>query len=291
MLAFRLKQKPARSAAALGTLAVVAFYLIAQMVGAGVLIEALVGIDFSLAVILTGAFMVIYIIAGGMLATSWVQIIKAFMLMSAAVGHDRLGHDEDELRTLWSCSRTRRGAVGGGPEVPRAGALPGHAARHGVARAGPGARHGGTAAHPHALLHRARRQGGARSSVMWAMALIGAFYLMTTFLGFGARALLGKAGEEAAGTGGNLAVPNLAEQLGGDVLPGDHRRRGVRDDPRRRGGLVLSASGAVAHDIWSNVVRDGPATPSSEESLGREDRGRGASARSRSPSPSSAARA
>ena len=85
VLAFRLKQKPARSAAALGTLAVVAFYLIAQMVGAGVLIEALVGIDFSLAVILTGAFMVIYIIAGGMLATSWVQIIKAFMLMSAAV--------------------------------------------------------------------------------------------------------------------------------------------------------------------------------------------------------------
>ena len=77
VLAFRLKRQPARAAAALGTLTVVAFYLIAQMVGAGVLIEGLVDIDFSLAVILTGAFMVTYIILGGMLATSWVQIIKA----------------------------------------------------------------------------------------------------------------------------------------------------------------------------------------------------------------------
>src|SRR5688572_9275538 len=85
VLAFRLKQAPARAAAALGTLTVVAFYLIAQMVGAGVLIEGLVDIDFSLAVILTGAFMVSYIILGGMLATSWVQIIKATLLMTAAV--------------------------------------------------------------------------------------------------------------------------------------------------------------------------------------------------------------
>src|SRR5919197_404348 len=85
VLSFRLNQQPARAAAALGTLTVVAFYLIAQMVGAGVLIEALVGIDFWLAVVLTGGFMVIYIVAGGMLATSWVQIIKAFLLMTAAI--------------------------------------------------------------------------------------------------------------------------------------------------------------------------------------------------------------
>jgi cation/acetate symporter len=85
VLSFRLKERPARVAAALGTLAVVGFYLIAQMVGAGVIIQALVGIDFSIAVILTGAFMVSYIILGGMLATSWVQIIKAFLLMTAAV--------------------------------------------------------------------------------------------------------------------------------------------------------------------------------------------------------------
>src|ERR687898_2530947 len=82
VLSFRLNETPARAAAALGTFAVVAFYLIAQMVGAGVLIEKLVGIDFSLAVILTGVFMVVYIIAGGMVATTWVQIVKAVLLMA-----------------------------------------------------------------------------------------------------------------------------------------------------------------------------------------------------------------
>src|SRR5215217_7596285 len=94
VLAYRLKQKPARAAAALGTLSVVAFYLIAQMVGAGVLIEGLVGIDFWLAVVLTGAFMIVYIVAGGMLATSWVQIIKAFLLMGAAI-----------VMTIWVLSK------------------------------------------------------------------------------------------------------------------------------------------------------------------------------------------
>src|SRR3954465_5458450 len=82
VLAFRLRERPARTAAALGTLAVVAFYLIAQMVGAGVLIQALVGIDFSVAVVITGAFMLCYVIFGGMLATTWVQIIKAVLLMA-----------------------------------------------------------------------------------------------------------------------------------------------------------------------------------------------------------------
>ena len=89
VLSFRLNQRPARAAAALGTLSVVAFYLIAQMVGAGVLIEALVGISFPLAVVLTGAFMVIYIILGGMLATTWCRS-SSFLLMTAALG-SRLG--------------------------------------------------------------------------------------------------------------------------------------------------------------------------------------------------------
>src|ERR671917_628288 len=82
VLSFRMNERPARAAAALGTLSVAGFYLIAQMVGAGVLIQALVGIDFALSVILTGAFMIVYIVLGGMLATSWVQIIKAVLLMA-----------------------------------------------------------------------------------------------------------------------------------------------------------------------------------------------------------------
>jgi cation/acetate symporter len=85
VLAFRLRERPARMAAALGTLAVAFFYLIAQMVGAGVLIQALAGIDFALSVVITGTFMVVYVIFGGMLATTWVQIIKAGLLMTAGV--------------------------------------------------------------------------------------------------------------------------------------------------------------------------------------------------------------
>ena len=272
VLAFRLKQKPARSAAALGTLAVVAFYLIAQMVGAGVLIEALVGIDFSLAVILTGAFMVVYIIAGGMLATSWVQIIKAFMLMSAAV-----------VMTVWVVTKTSanpvelfkdaRGQSAEGQKYLEPGLFlttPLDTVSLGLALVL------GTAGLPHILMRffTVPDAKAARSSVIWAMALIGAFYLMTTFLGFGARALLGKAGEEAAGTGGNLALPNLASELGGDLFLAIIAGVAFATILAVVAGLVISASGAVAHDIWSNVVRLRPRLRARGD-LGREDRRRG----------------
>src|SRR5215217_4854033 len=171
-LAYRLKRQPARAAAALGTLAVVAFYLIAQMVGAGVLIEAL---------LLMGAAVVM---------TIWVL---------AEIG--------------WNPLDLFRDARGASPE--------------GEAYLQPGLRFTepldtvslgiglvlGTAGLPHILMRffTVPSAKAARSSVMWAMVLIGAFYVMTTALGFGARAILGEAGVEAAGTGGNLALPNLAD--------------------------------------------------------------------------------
>jgi cation/acetate symporter len=255
VLTFRLKQKPARSAAALGTLAVVAFYLIAQMVGAGVLIEALVGIDFSLAVVLTGAFMVIYIIAGGMLATSWVQIIKAFMLMTAAV-----------VMTVWVMTKTSvnpielfkdaRAESPQGQKYLEPGLFlttPLDTVSLGLGLVL------GTAGLPHILMRffTVPDAKAARGSVMWAICLIGAFYLMTTFLGFGARALLGTAGEEAAGTSGNLALPNLADELGGELFLAIIAGVAFATILAVVAGLVISASGAVAHDIWSNVVRQG----------------------------------
>ncbi len=255
VLTFRLRQKPARCAAALGTLAVVAFYLIAQMVGAGVLIEALVGIDFSLAVVLTGAFMVIYIIAGGMLATSWVQIIKAFMLMSAAV-----------VMTVWVMTKTSanpielfKDARSQSPEGQKY-LEPGLFLTTPLDTVSLGL--GlvlGTAGLPHILMRffTVPNAKAARGSVMWAIVLIGAFYLMTTFLGFGARALLGPAGEEAAGTGGNLALPNLADELGGELFLAIISGVAFATILAVVAGLVISASGAVAHDIWSNVVRAG----------------------------------
>jgi cation/acetate symporter len=254
-LAYRMKQQPARAAAALGTLSVVAFYLIAQMVGAGVLIEGLVGIDFWLAVALTGTFMIIYIVAGGMLATSWVQIIKAFMLMGAAI-----------VMTIWVLSK-----IGWNPidlfRDARAKSAEGEAyLKPGLFLASPLDTVSlglglvlGTAGLPHILMRffTVPDAKAARSSVMWAMVLIGAFYVMTTALGFGARAILGQGGEEAAGTTGNFAMPLLANELGGEFFEAIIAGVAFATILAVVAGLVISASGAVAHDVWSNIVRHG----------------------------------
>jgi cation/acetate symporter len=255
VLAFRLKEQPARAAAALGTLTVVAFYLIAQMVGAGVLIEGLVGIDFWLSVLLTGIFMISYIILGGMLATSWVQIIKAFLLMSAAI-----------VMTVWVLVE-----IGGNPFDLFRDARAESA--EGAAYLEPGLFLStpldtvslglglvlGTAGLPHILMRffTVPDAKAARSSVMWAMVLIGAFYVMTTALGFGARAILGQGGEEAAGPTGNFALPTLADELGGELFLAIVAGVAFATILAVVAGLVISASGAVAHDIWSNIVRRG----------------------------------
>jgi cation/acetate symporter len=255
VLAFRLKRQPARAAAALGTLTVVAFYLIAQMVGAGVLIEGLVDIDFSLAVLLTGAFMVTYIILGGMLATSWVQIIKATLLMTAAV-----------VMTVWVLVE-----IGGNPidlfRDARAQSAEGDAyLEPGLFLSTPLDTVSlglglvlGTAGLPHILMRffTVPDAKASRSSVMWAMALIGGFYVMTTALGFGARAILGQGGEEGAGTTGNFALPLLADELGGELFLAIIAGVAFATILAVVAGLVISASGAVAHDVWSNIVRHG----------------------------------
>jgi cation/acetate symporter len=255
VLAFRLKREPARVVAALGTLTVVAFYLIAQMVGAGVLIEGLVDIDFWLAVTLTGTFMVSYIILGGMLATSWVQIIKAGMLMTVAV-----------VMTVWVLAE-----IGGNPldlfRDARAQSAEGQAyLEPGLFLSSPLDTVSlglglvlGTAGLPHILMRffTVPDAKAARSSVMWAMALIGAFYVMTTALGFGARAILGQGGEEAAGATGNFALPLLADDLGGELFLAIVSGVAFATILAVVAGLVISASGAVAHDIWSNIVRHG----------------------------------
>ena len=255
VLAFRLKEQPARAAAALGTLSVVAFYLIAQMVGAGVLIEGLVGIDFWLAVVLTGGFMVIYIVAGGMLATSWVQIIKAFLLMGAAI-----------VMTIWVLAkigwnpidlfRDARSRSAEGESYLKPGlflASPLDTVSLGIGLVL------GTAGLPHILMRffTVPNAKAARSSVMWAMVLIGAFYVMTTALGFGARAILGRGGEAAAGETGNFALPTLADELGGELFLAIIAGVAFATILAVVAGLVISASGAVAHDVWSNIVRNG----------------------------------
>ncbi|HEX5980176.1 MAG TPA: sodium/solute symporter [Thermoleophilaceae bacterium] len=262
VLSFRMKQRPARAAAALGTLAVAGFYLIAQMVGAGVLINALVGIGFELAVVITGAFMIIYIVAGGMLATSWVQIIKAVLLMTATTVLTlfvlgKVGWNPVDL------FREARAESPDGEAYLKPGLFlssPIDTVSLGIALVL------GTAGLPHILMRffTVPDAKAARSSVMWAVALIGAFYVMTTALGFGARAILGEGATEAVGTGGNLAAPLLAEEVGGGAgtVGGDLFLAIIAAVAFATilavvAGLVISASGAVAHDVWSNIVRSG----------------------------------
>jgi len=262
VLSFRLNETPARAAAALGTLAVAGFYLIAQMVGAGVLIQALVGISFEVSVIITGAFMLIYVVAGGMLATTWVQIIKAMLLMVATVVLSlfvlaEVGFNPIEL------FNDARDASPEGDNYLKPGLFldtPLDTVSLGLALVL------GTAGLPHILMRffTVPDAKAARSSVVWAVVLIGAFYIMTTFLGFGARAVLGTGGEEAAGDGGNLAAPLLAEELGGgagtfggDLFLAIIAAVAFATILAVVAGLVISASGAVAHDVWSNIVRKG----------------------------------
>ena len=262
VLAFRLRERPARVAAAFGTMAVVFVYLIAQMVGGGVLILALTGISFTPAVILVGTFMLIYVIFGGMLATTWVQIIKAGLLMTAGVVITfmvgvEVGFSPSELFSRASA------------EHPEGGAY----LEHGLQFDNPIGLVSfglafllGTAGLPHILMRffTVPDAKAARGSVAWAVLLIGSFYVMVMIIGLGARALLGASGEEAAGTAGNLAVPNLALDLGGgegsaggEIFLAVVAAVALATILAVVAGLVISASGAMAHDLWSNVVRKG----------------------------------
>jgi cation/acetate symporter len=262
VLAFRMRERPARTAAALGTLSVAGFYLIAQMTGAGVLIQALVGIDFWLAVLITGTFMLCYVIFGGMLATTWVQIIKAGLLMSATIALTLFVLAEIGWNPIDLFNQARAESPEGDAYLKPGLFLdtPIDTVSLGIALVL------GTAGLPHILMRffTVPDARAARTSVVWAIVLIGSFYLMTTALGFGARAILGEGGVAAAGTGGNLAAPLLAQEVGGGVgtIGGDAFLAIIAAVAFATilavvAGLVISASGAVAHDVWSNVIRKG----------------------------------
>jgi cation/acetate symporter len=264
VLAFRLRERPARTAASIGTLAVVAFYLIAQMVGAGVLIQALVGISFTPAVILTGVFMLCYVVFGGMVATTWVQIIKAVLLMAGITVMSLFALGKVGFNPIELFNRAEE-QKGGADSTFSLG--PGTFLSSPIDTVSLGlALVLGTAGLPHILMRffTVPNAKAARGSVVWAMFLIGFFYLLTTFIGFGARAFLGPDGVEAAGKGGNLAAPNLAQFLGGGegTVGGDAFLAIIAGVAFATilavvAGLVLSASAAVSHDIWSNIVRKG----------------------------------
>ena len=262
VLSFRLRERPARVVTAAGTLSVVLIYLVAQMVGAGALIQALTGVSFTPAVIGVGVFMLAYVIFGGMLATTWVQIIKATLLMAAGTVLTlfvlvKVGFNPVEL-----FSRAAEHHPTGDAYLK-----PGQQFDSGLALLSFGlAFVFGTAGLPHILMRffTVPDAKAARGSVGWAVFLIGTFYIMVMIVGVGARGILSDAGVKAAGPTGNLAIPELALNLGGgegstggDIFLAVISAVALATILAVVAGLVISASGAVAHDLWSNVIRKG----------------------------------
>jgi cation/acetate symporter len=274
VLSFRLRQRPVRIAAAITTLAVCFFYLLAQMAGAGALVSLLIGIDSrlgqSLVITVVGALMILYVLVGGMKGTTWVQIIKACLLIAGAF-----------IMTVWvlalhgfNLSELLGAAVetAGNPELLNPGL------QYGVSEASKLdfislalALVLGTAALPHVLMrfYTVPTAKEARRSVVWAIWLIGAFYLFTLVLGYGAAALIGPEAIKSAPGGVNSAAPLLAFALGGPVLLGLISAVAFATILAVVAGLTITAAASFAHDIYANVVRKGQVDSAGEVKVAR----------------------
>ncbi|MGE0814437.1 MAG: cation acetate symporter [Vicinamibacterales bacterium] len=255
VVAFRLRQTPVRVASAFGGLAVIAFYLIAQMVGAGNLIRLLFGMSYELAVVIVGGVMLAYVLFGGMLATTWVQIVKAVLLMTGAMLLAVLVLARYSMNPL---ALFADAAARLGPSVLAPGRLvsdPIDAISLGIALMF------GTAGLPHILMrfYTVPDARTARVSVAYATAAIGIFYLFTFVLGFGAMVLVGQDAIRAIDAGGNMAAPLLAEAVGGQAFLGFIAAVAFATILAVVAGLTLAGAAALSHDIWVSVVRHGHA--------------------------------
>ena len=277
-LAYRMRQTPVRSAAATSTIVVSIFYLLAQMVGAGSLVGLLLGVDSpvikNLVIVAVGVLMIIYVTLGGMKGTTWVQIVKAVLLMAGTllITILVLAEFNFSLSDLLGAAAEKTGK--------------------GEAFLQPGQLYGkdlvgkfdflslglalvlGTAGLPHILIrfYTTPTAHAARKSVLWAIGLIGAFYLMTLVLGFGAAALVDTGPDsQIAQSSGNLASPLLAQavgggpdSLGGSVLLALISAVAFATILAVVAGLTLASASSVAHDLYANVWRKGKASEASE---------------------------
>ena len=270
VLAYRLKPRPVRAAASLSTLTVSIFYMIAQMVGAGVLVRQLIpGVSYELAVIGVGILMVIYVVFGGMLATTWVQIIKAVLLMGGSILLSILvlqRYDFD-LGKFFSSLTAITSTTADGQSVTRNFLTPGLIFKNPWDQISLGmALLLGTAGLPHILIrfYTVPDAKTARTSVVWAMIIIGLFYIMTTFFGFGAASLLGP-DHIAANGGTNMAAPELARFLGGEIFFAFICAVAFATILAVVAGLTISASTSFAHDFFVNVLHHGKEQKAGEE--------------------------
>ncbi len=288
---YRFKQAPIRAFAASGTLVVVAFYLIAQMVGAGQLIKLLFGLEYWMAVVIVGALMMVYVLFGGMTATTWVQIIKACLLLCggtfmAIMVLAQFGFSPEALFAKGVAVKTAIAEAGG--------KTPEEAAKAGLSIMGPGgfikdpisaisfgmALMFGTAGLPHVLMRffTVPDAKEARKSVFWATTWVGYFFILIFIIGFGAITLVLTNPELAdtakgvikggAGTA-NMAAVLVAKTVGGDVFYGFISAVAFATILAVVAGLTLSGASAVSHDLYSTVFKKGQADSAAELRVSR----------------------
>jgi cation/acetate symporter len=272
VLSFRLRQGPVRTAAAISTVVVSLFYLLAQMVGAGGLVNLLLGVQGgggqNLVILIVGVIMLIYVLVGGMKGTTWVQIIKAVLLLAGAA-----------LMTVWVLAKVGFNLSD----------LLGTTNAKGQALVTPGLQYGktdttkldfvslalalvlGTAGLPHVLMrfYTVPSSKEARRSVKWAIWLIGIFYLFTLVLGFGAAKYVGAKTISAAPGKANSAAPLLAYELGGTLLLGLIAAVAFATILAVVAGLTIAASTSFAHDFYAHVVKKGQVAPDDEVRVAR----------------------
>jgi cation/acetate symporter len=269
VLSFRLKQRPVRLAAATTTMAVSLFYLLAQMAGAGGLVALLLnvkgGLGQSIVIAAVGILMIVYVLVGGMKGTTWVQIIKAVLLIGGA--------GVMTVWVLWKFGFNLSEILGSAQNAVSHATTKGVASRDVLA---PGAQYGGsttskinflslglalvlgTAGLPHVLMrfYTVPTAKEARRSVVWAIGLIGAFYLFTLVLGYGAAALVGPDRILSAPGGQNSAAPLLAFELGGVILLGIISAVAFATILAVVAGLTITASTSFAHDVYASVIKN-----------------------------------
>jgi len=260
VVAYRLNQRPIRAAAASGSLVVVLTYLIAQMVGAGTLIKLMFGLPFEVAVVIVGALMISYVLFGGMIATTWVQIIKAGLLLGGAtllvimtLYHFGFSYGElfSQAQNLYGSKFLEPGGLVTSPVDAFSLGL---------------ALMFGTAGLPHILMrfYTVPDARAARKSVFYATGFIGYFYILTVTIGFGAAVIVGQKLIMSIDKGGNMAGPLLAEFLGGNLFLGFLAAVAFATILAVVSGLTLAGASAFSHDLFVGVIRRGQAAEKEE---------------------------
>ncbi len=258
MIAARFDDKKIRGVAALNTITISIFYMIAQLVGAGALIKLLLGIDYLYSVLIVGALMTVYVVFGGMTATSWVQIVKAGLLMIGTFIISIIVFAKFDFSVLNMFNEMKTATPLGdsflNPGNKFTSPLDTISLNLALIL--------GTAGLPHILIRffTVKDAVTARKSVVYATWIIGVFYVMTVFLGFGAAAFVGYDNIVAANAAGNMAAPLLAQALGGDFLFAFISAVAFATILAVVAGLVLSAASAFAHDFYGHIMRRGQAT-------------------------------